>query len=196
MNKALGNHQLKKGSPAVEPAARMDRVGVLPMLVIVLSGVGLAGGLAWPSVVAWMNRPRSGIQVARRWEASRGERTGQQINYLLYLPEVYEGRIAEALNVSRPTICRDIAKLLRRYWGGKEAEERLEQQRVAPETHMPELDPVAAPRPAPPPSQDTSVDAPPFTAPQRLPSIRSTAADVFRPHGSREGQRRHRALKP
>ena len=36
----------------------------------------------------------------------------------------YQTRIAKRLGVSRSTICRDVARLMRRYWGGKEAEER------------------------------------------------------------------------
>ena len=36
----------------------------------------------------------------------------------------YQSRIARILKVSRGTISRDIARLRRRFWGGKEAEER------------------------------------------------------------------------
>ena len=35
----------------------------------------------------------------------------------------YQTRIAKRLRVSRATICRDVAQLMRRYWGGKKAEE-------------------------------------------------------------------------
>ena len=35
-----------------------------------------------------------------------------------------QSRIAERLGVHRSTICRDVAKLERRFWGGNEAEEK------------------------------------------------------------------------
>ncbi|MFO7905997.1 MAG: HTH domain-containing protein, partial [Pirellulaceae bacterium] len=40
----------------------------------------------------------------------------------------YQTRIAERLGVSRATISRDIARLFRRVWGGKEAEQRHDRQ--------------------------------------------------------------------
>ena len=35
----------------------------------------------------------------------------------------HQTRIAECLGVSRSTLCRDVAGLMLRFWGGKEAEE-------------------------------------------------------------------------
>ncbi len=43
--------------------------------------VSLIVQLAWPTLVAWHNRPRPGVQVAGQFEG---------INYLLYLPELYD----------------------------------------------------------------------------------------------------------
>ena len=122
----------------------------------------------------------------------------------------YQTRIAEELGVSRSTICRDIARLLRRHWGGKEAEERhrpqeqlqrrirpenkLERERIAEEAVTGQLGPMSASLPDPSPCRDTSVDAPPFPAPRWLPPIRSKLADVFRPHPSRQARRRHRFM--
>ena len=36
----------------------------------------------------------------------------------------HQSRIATILIVSRSTVCRDMARLMRRYWGGMKAEER------------------------------------------------------------------------
>lgn len=123
----------------------------------------------------------------------------------------YQTRIAEKLGVSRSTICRDIARLLRRHWGGKEAEERhraqeqlqrriraenkLEWGRIAEEAVTGQLRPISASLADPSPCQDTSADAPPFPAPQWLAPIRSKVADVFRPHPSRQARRRHRSMR-
>jgi pimeloyl-ACP methyl ester carboxylesterase len=71
---------------------RLHGLDVFLVVLLVLCGVVTAGGLAWPSVVAWMNRPQAGVQVAARWEAlgGEGDRT-PAIKYLLYLPEEYGG---------------------------------------------------------------------------------------------------------
>jgi len=58
----------------------VHRFNVLLMVLIVLCAV----------VVAWMNRPRAGVQVVASWEALGGDKDRTvAINYVLYLPEGY-----------------------------------------------------------------------------------------------------------
>ena len=114
----------------------------------------------------------------------------------------YQSRIARILNVSRGTISRDIARLRRRLWGGKDAEERhrvqermqrriraeerLERDRMAIEAAAPEAhdDVPASPQPdVQPPTIDP---AQAMFVPRWVSCPRSALADLFRPRRSRQ----------
>ena len=61
---------------------------------------------------------------ARQWAAEM--RLSQVAKLLNEVPHErgYQTRIAKRLGVSRSTVCRDMARLKRTYWGGMRAEER------------------------------------------------------------------------
>ena len=116
----------------------------------------------------------------------------------------YQSRIARILKVSRGTISRDIARLRRRLWGGKEAEERHRvqermQRRIRAEERL-ERDRMAIEAAAPdaaddsPASSELNVRPPTIDpaqamfVPRWVSSPRSALADMFRPRRSRQAR--------
>ena len=115
-----------------------------------------------------------------------------------------QSRIAEHLGVHRSTICRDVAKLERGFWGGREAEERqraeVRMQRriraedqteqessvaddaVAPECEVERPSPSRKPINSPAPVRDEQALHQP---PRRLQASRSHLANRLRPNGTR-----------
>jgi len=91
MEATLTNREPARKETGGTSSRRFRCVDVLLTIFIGLCGVVLAGELGWPIVLAWMNRPRAGVQVARRFETLESEEgPALVVDYLLYLPERYE----------------------------------------------------------------------------------------------------------
>ena len=115
----------------------------------------------------------------------------------------YQTRIAEELGVSRSTICRDIARLFRRHWGGKEAkeqyqaqqqmewriraEDKLERDRMASEEAASEGDDTAPASPGLNPQPPTIDPEQAMFVPRRVSSPRAPSRTYF----GRESPVRH-----
>lgn len=90
MDERSTDSELEKRVTGGRCPRRIDCIDMLLIVSLVLSGGMLAGGLAWPSLVAWMNRPRAGVQQRMRLDATADkDRPAVAIDYLLYLPEGY-----------------------------------------------------------------------------------------------------------